>query len=84
MQVLYKSFFVNECVSNGSELNLPEAEQGRLDLTALCAEMAEDGISIVARDITTNKIAGIAINKIQVTHLANIRNLHLSDICSVL
>lgn len=63
--MLWQSFFQHEMVSIGCELNLPHAEQGRHDLTALSEDTLRDGCSLVARDVRTNRIVSIAINKIQ-------------------
>lgn len=66
-KVLYKAFYPNESVCNGVEINKIESEQARIDLTELCREAVKDGVSIVARDVKSKQIVGIAINKVQVS-----------------
>lgn len=45
---------------------MSESEQGRIDLTALSFDTLLDGVSVVARNVQTDQIVGILINKIQV------------------
>lgn len=63
-QVLYKSFFLNESACIGTEVD--QSEQAKTDLLALSVDALLDGVSVVARDVFSEKIVGIAINKIQV------------------
>ncbi|XP_055849776.1 uncharacterized protein LOC129914504 [Episyrphus balteatus] len=64
LQVL-EAFFANECVCIGTEINLPENAQARKDLTELCKIVNEDNVSLVARHVPSNKIAGVSFNKLQ-------------------
>lgn len=66
-QVL-ESFFFNASVCTGVEINLPESSQARAELTSLCKVMAEDGVSLMARDVKLDKIVGVAFSKIQVCY----------------
>lgn len=47
-------------------MNLPESSQARDELASLCKVMAEDGVSLMARDVEHNKIIGVTFSKIQV------------------
>lgn len=61
------AFCEHENVCIATELNLPEndaARQDALDLTEACLR---NGLSIVARDITTNRIVGHAVNTFEVS-----------------
>ncbi|XP_024881101.1 uncharacterized protein LOC112460579 isoform X1 [Temnothorax curvispinosus] len=65
LDVIKKSFFLYESVSIGVELNSePGASE---ELKELCLYAAKDGVSVVAIDITTNEVVGVAFNKIQVS-----------------
>lgn len=66
-KVLFRSFFEHESACIGNEI--PQSEQGKTDLLALSVDALRDGVSIVAREVKTNEIVGIAINKIQVQRL---------------
>lgn len=70
----------------GLEINLPENVEVRQELTSLCKVMAQDGVSLMARDVQLDKIIGIAFNKIQVcvpdiphAPISNIRLYNLKD-----
>lgn len=54
------SFFSNASVCTGIEIDLPESSQAKAELTSLCQVMAEDGVSIMARDVKLDKIVGVA------------------------
>lgn len=62
VEVLSRSFFINESVCNN-----PDSIQARKDLSELCRIVAEDGVSLVAKHIPTNKIVSVAFNKVQVS-----------------
>lgn len=65
LDVIRKSFFLYESVSIGVELSSePGASE---ELEELCLNAAKDGVSVVAIDITTNEVVGVAFNKIQVS-----------------
>ncbi|XP_011869728.1 PREDICTED: uncharacterized protein LOC105563058 isoform X2 [Vollenhovia emeryi] len=65
LNVLRKSFFPGESVCVALELTSePGAPE---ELEELCLYAAKDGVSVVAIDITTNEVIGVAFNKIQVT-----------------
>lgn len=59
-------FYLNENVCKGLEINLPENQQARDELTKLCLEVAKEGVSVIAREVATNRIVGVMFNKIQV------------------
>jgi len=64
LDVIRKSFFLHESVSIGVELT---SEPGACkEQEELCLNAAKDGVSVVAIDIHTNEVVGVAFNKIQV------------------
>ena len=64
MEVLRKSFFQQEIVCIGSEVNLtPQAQK---DLEQLCLDVADGGVSLIARDTDTDTIVGVSFNVLQV------------------
>lgn len=64
MNVMKNAFFKDENVCIGVEL---EKEPGGADeLIELCSRAARDGVSIVAIEKKTRKIAAASFNKIQV------------------
>lgn len=64
MDVLRKSFFVDEKVSIAVELYKNDAAKNELE--ELCLRAAEDGLSIIALDTSIDKVVGVAFNKLQV------------------
>uniref|UniRef100_A0A336LI06 CSON010559 protein n=1 Tax=Culicoides sonorensis TaxID=179676 RepID=A0A336LI06_CULSO len=63
MTALKRSFFANEMVCIGTEVNkCPQAQE---DLSILCLETAKDGVSLLARDKRSGEIVGFLFNKIQ-------------------
>lgn len=65
LNVIRKSFFLYESVCIGVELTSePGASE---ELEELCLYAAKDGVSVVAIDINTNEVVGVAFNKIQVS-----------------
>ncbi|XP_054016223.1 uncharacterized protein LOC128896783 isoform X1 [Hylaeus anthracinus] len=64
LNVIRKSFFVLENVCKGvsltSEPGAPE------ELEELCVDAAKDGVSVVAIEVATGEVVGVAFNKIQV------------------
>jgi hypothetical protein len=78
MECLRQSFFLNESVCIGSEINKTVAAQK--DLERLCIETAKDGVSVLARHKPSGKIVGVAFNKIQVVCNASTHNAeHKND-----
>ncbi|XP_018392162.1 PREDICTED: uncharacterized protein LOC108771387 [Cyphomyrmex costatus] len=64
LNVLRKSFFLYENICKAVELiSEPGASK---ELEELCLYAAKDGVSVVAIDIATNEVVGVAFNKIQV------------------
>ncbi|XP_062565868.1 uncharacterized protein LOC134228101 [Armigeres subalbatus] len=63
MDVLRKSFFLNECVCIGSEVNLDL--QAQVDLEQLCLDVGRSGTSLIARHVPSNKIVGVSFNVLQ-------------------
>lgn len=64
LEVIRKSFFVYENVCVGVALTSePGASE---ELEELCLNAAKDGVSVVAIDVTTGEVIGVAFNKIQV------------------
>lgn len=55
-----------ESVCVGTEINKPESEQARAELTHLCREVVKDGVTLLAREVKTNRIVGVSFNKLQV------------------
>ncbi|KAL5274128.1 hypothetical protein ACFFRR_000718 [Megaselia abdita] len=68
VDMLYRSFFLNESVSKASEIDLPgnpSSIKGREELAELCRVAAKDGVSVVAKHVPTDKIVSVAFNKVQ-------------------
>ncbi|KFB35836.1 AGAP001449-PA-like protein [Anopheles sinensis] len=63
MEVLRKSFFVNENVCIGTEVN--RSPQAQKDLEQLCLEVAIGGVSLIARHKPTGTIVGVSFNVLQ-------------------
>lgn len=66
LDVIRRSFFVHESVSRGVAL-LSEPGAAR-ELEELCLDAARDGVSVVAIDVATGRVVGVAFNKIQVNN----------------
>lgn len=65
LDVMRKSFFQFESVSVGSEINLNVEAQ--TDLEVLCDDaLKRSGVSLIAREVESDLIVGVAINVIQV------------------
>ncbi|KAL5274129.1 hypothetical protein ACFFRR_000718 [Megaselia abdita] len=72
VDMLYRSFFLNESVSKASEIDLPgnpSSIKGREELAELCRVAAKDGVSVVAKHVPTDKIVSVAFNKVQVSSI---------------
>ncbi|KAH8406934.1 hypothetical protein KR222_000363, partial [Zaprionus bogoriensis] len=63
--ILDDSFFINESVCNGCEINLPEGKQARQELRELSRITAQDGVSLIMRHVESGRIVGVAFNKLQ-------------------
>lgn len=62
--VIRDSFYVDELVAVAVELQ--DNPTGRVELDELTCHVAKDGVSIAAIDKSTNKIVGVAVNKLHV------------------
>lgn len=62
---------MSESVCIGTEINKPASTEARAELTHLFSEVVKDGVSLLAREVTTNRIVGIIFNKLQVTAYKN-------------
>ncbi|XP_037729109.1 uncharacterized protein LOC119559951 [Drosophila subpulchrella] len=67
LDVLDLSFFVNESVCVACEINLPENQQARQELRELCRITALDGVSLLVKEVETNRVVSVSFNKIQFT-----------------
>ncbi|XP_017005849.2 uncharacterized protein [Drosophila takahashii] len=65
LDVLDGSFCVNESVCIACQINLPENHQARLDLRELCRITALDGVSLLVKEVATNRVVSVSFNKIQ-------------------
>lgn len=65
IEVIRKAFFKYETVSVGSEID--HNIEAQKDLESLCDDaLKKSDVSIIARDVESDKIVGVAINVIQV------------------
>nr|CAI5863512.1 unnamed protein product [Callosobruchus analis] len=64
LEVLEAGFYPHESVCRA--LGIASAAEAVDDLNRLCVGVAKDGVSMIAVDKTTNKVAGVAFNKLQV------------------
>lgn len=75
MNVMRKSFFIDEKVCIGVELSKhPEAAT---ELEELCLRAARDGVSIIAIEKDTGKVVGVSFNKLQVCIPTNKKLVYL-------
>ncbi|KAH8311186.1 hypothetical protein KR044_004706, partial [Drosophila immigrans] len=65
IQVLNDSFFLNEPVCNGCEINLPQNTQARQELRELCRITAMDGVSLTVKHAESGRIVAVSFNKMQ-------------------
>ncbi|XP_033327514.1 arylalkylamine N-acetyltransferase 1 isoform X2 [Megalopta genalis] len=64
LEVIRKSFFIYENVCKGVALmSEPGAAE---ELEELCLDAAKDGVSVVAIDVKSREVIGVAFNKIQI------------------
>lgn len=52
------------CIGYG--INLPGTEEVRKELSMLVKETTKDGVSLLAREVSSNEIVGFSFNKLQV------------------
>lgn len=75
LNVIRKSFFQFETVSVGSEIN--KNVEAQKDLELLCDDVLKrSGVSLIAREVETDKIVGAALNVVQVSVVVLIRTLN--------
>lgn len=65
-QVLNDAFYDQEYVCIGYGIDLPGTEEIRNELSMLVMETTKDGISLLAREKSSDKIVGFSFNKLQV------------------
>lgn len=53
-------------IAVGIGLNAADQQEARAELTQMCANALDDGLTILARDIRTGQIVGIMLNNLQV------------------
>ncbi|XP_053659745.1 uncharacterized protein LOC128708789 [Anopheles marshallii] len=63
LEVLRKSFFLNEMVCIGAEVNFTPRAQN--DLEQLCLDVADGGVSMIAKHTPTGTIVGVSFNVLQ-------------------
>ncbi|XP_037052511.1 uncharacterized protein LOC119086042 [Bradysia coprophila] len=64
-KVLNDAFYDLEYVCIGYGINLPGTEEVRKELSTLVRETTKDGVSLLAREISTGEIVGFSFNKLQ-------------------
>lgn len=81
LDVMRESFFIKESMCVGVDLlSEPGAPEELLDL---CMEIARDGVSVVAIDINTKKVVGVAFIKIQVSIVSLRHVITEEELCVV-
>ncbi|ETN67058.1 hypothetical protein AND_001142 [Anopheles darlingi] len=63
LEVLRKSFFLHEMVCIGAEVD--RTPQAQKDLEQLCLDVANGGVSLIARHQPTDTIVGVSFNVLQ-------------------
>ncbi|XP_058057402.1 uncharacterized protein LOC131208620 [Anopheles bellator] len=63
LEVLRKSFFLHEIVCIGAEVD--RTPQAQTDLEQLCLDVADGGVSLIARHKPTDTIVGVSFNVLQ-------------------
>ncbi|XP_050083746.1 uncharacterized protein LOC126570205 [Anopheles aquasalis] len=63
LEVLRKSFFLHEMVCIGAEVD--RTPQAQRDLEQLCLDVANGGVSLIARHQPTDTIVGVSFNVLQ-------------------
>lgn len=70
LEVLRKSFFQYESVCIGSEIN--KTIDAQKDLEMLCKDvLRKSGVSVIARDVESDKIVGVCLNVVQVNEISS-------------
>ena len=64
IQVMRESFFPHESISKALRLN--ERPRASIQTERIARISANDGVSIVAVEVATGRVVGVAFNKIQV------------------
>ncbi|VEN49288.1 unnamed protein product [Callosobruchus maculatus] len=64
LEVLNEGFYPHESVCRA--VGIASAPEAVDDLNRLCVGVVEDGVSMIAVDKKTNRVAGVAFNKLQV------------------
>lgn len=65
LEVMRKSFFQYESVCIGTEIN--KTIEAQKDLEILCEDvLRKSGVSVIARDVESDKIVGVCLNVVQV------------------
>lgn len=64
LEVIRQSFFLHESVSIGVDLTSEPGASAELE--NLCLDAARDGVSVVAVDVASGQVVGVAFNKLQV------------------
>ncbi|EDW85196.1 uncharacterized protein Dwil_GK14520 [Drosophila willistoni] len=67
LDVLDRSFFINESVCVACEIGLPNAVQARKELRELCKITAQDGVSLLVKETESGRVVAVAFNKLQFT-----------------
>ncbi|XP_012270820.1 uncharacterized protein LOC105694573 isoform X2 [Orussus abietinus] len=63
LDVLRQSFLTGEAVCQA--VNMLSDPDGMKDMEKLCLDAAKDGVSVVAIDVATKSVVGVAFNKLQ-------------------
>ncbi|XP_022220926.2 uncharacterized protein LOC111073102 [Drosophila obscura] len=67
LNLLDASFFINESVCIACGINLPQNAQSRQELRELCQTTAQDGVSLLVKEVATGQTVAVSFNKIQYT-----------------
>lgn len=77
IDVMRESFFPNETISKALLLN--ERKRASAQVERLAKLAANDGVSIVAVEVATGRVIGVAFNKIQVNYATHSTTLQISE-----
>ena len=77
IDVMRESFFPNETISKALLLN--ERKRASTQVERLAKLAANDGVSIVAVEVATGRVIGVAFNKIQVNTASHFTTLQISE-----
>nr|CAH7753776.1 unnamed protein product [Callosobruchus chinensis] len=64
LEILNVGFYPHESVCRA--IGIAKAPEAMDDLNRLCVGVAKDGVSMIAVDKKTHRVAGVAFNKLQV------------------